>query len=141
MIFLNIGLRIRELRDSNGITAEQLADGTGLSRIYITKLENNPEAAPSFPALEKICSFLGYTIEEFFSLNLTPELKQLLDTAKELSPEQLQPLVDFIEGITVTKKTLPDGTKLEYAQAPGGRKLTEEEEKEISEYFKRHKYL
>lgn len=136
---MNIGLRIRELRNAKGITADQLADGAGLSRIYITKLENNPEAAPSFPALQKICTFLGYTIEEFFALELTPELKQLLDNAKQLSPEQLKPLIDFLKGITITKKTLPDGTKLEYAQAPGGKKLTEEEEIAIHEYFKNKK--
>jgi transcriptional regulator with XRE-family HTH domain len=133
---LNIGLRIRELRNAKNITAEQLADGTGLSRIYITKLENNPESAPSLPALENICNYLGYTLEEFFTLNLTPELKQLLDNAKGLSSDQIKPLIEFLKGVTVIKKTLPDGTQLEYAQAPGGRKLTEEEEMAIHEYLK-----
>lgn len=131
---MDIGSRIKELRKGK-MTAKELAEKIGVTREHISAVENNLKPI-SLQSIESICSILGYTLEEFFTLNLTPELKQLLETAKELSPEQLKPLVDFLQGVTVTKKTLPDGTKLEYAQAPGGRKLTEEEEMALHEYFK-----
>lgn len=140
---MNVGNRIRELREKANISNSELASLAGLSQPVMYRLENNQRNA-DIETLEKVCAALNITLLEFLNEKLDPvvltsELKKLLDTAKELSSEQLESLITFIQSIRVVKKTLPDGTKLEYAQAPDGRKLTEEEEKEISEYFKRHK--
>lgn len=131
---MDIGTRIKQLRKGK-MTAKDLAERIGVTREHLSAVENNIKPV-SLQTIEKVCEILEYSLEEFFSMELTPELKQLLDTAKELTPEQLQPLIDFLRNVTVVKKTLPDNTKLEYAQAPGGRKLTEEEELAISEYLR-----
>lgn len=130
---MDIGNRIKELRKGK-MTAKDLAEKIGVTREHLSAVENNIKPI-SLQGIENICEVLGYTLEEFFSLDLAPELKQLIDAAKGLSEDELKPLVDFLEKITITKKTL-NGKKLEYAQEIGSRKLTEEEEQALSEYFK-----
>ena len=99
---LNIGKRIKQLRNFKGITAQKLADTVGVTRIYITKLENN-ENNPSLETLFSICDALGVTLSEFFSIDeedsdsLPPEYIELVKNAKNLSPEQLKILNDFIK--------------------------------------------
>jgi transcriptional regulator with XRE-family HTH domain len=137
---MDVGIRIRELREKLGLSNRELASLAGLSQPVMHRLENNERSA-DIETLEKVCEALNITLLQFFNEDIdpvviTPELKQLLDTAKDLTPQQLESLVTFIRSIRVVKKTLEDGTRIEYAQAPGGRELTEEEEKEVSDYIR-----
>ena len=56
------GARIRELRDKRGLTREALAAKTGVSAIYIKKLEAGERTSPSLPALASIARALGATL-------------------------------------------------------------------------------
>lgn len=62
-----LGRRLRDLRDAKGLTQKQLADRTGLSAIFIRKLEAG-ERLPSLPVLEQIAAALGARV----SLELRP---------------------------------------------------------------------
>ena len=98
---MDIGNRLKQLRKQKGYTTIELASKVNVTRIYITKLEHN-ENYPSFPLLEKICEVLGITLADFFNVNnqeLSPELSNLLSNAKNLSPEQITKLNDFIGSI------------------------------------------
>lgn len=139
MDYLN---RILQLRDKANLKSTELARLAGIPQPKMSKLENGIKK-PDLEIIEAICKALEITLKDFFNeetetdiVPLTPELKELVDSAKELNSEQIIKLNDFIQSVRVVKKTLPDNTKLEYAQAPGGRKLTEEEEMVLSEYFK-----
>lgn len=100
---MNIGDKIKSLRLLNKLTATQLAKDIGITRQYLSHLENNSKT-PSFDMLEKICQAFNITLSDFFNdgtepLALTPELKGLLDHAKDLTPEQLELLSKFIKSI------------------------------------------
>jgi transcriptional regulator with XRE-family HTH domain len=53
------GERIRELRAARGLTQQQQADQLGVSKAYISALENGARGRPSAPFVDQICAWLG----------------------------------------------------------------------------------
>ena len=58
-----IGIRIKETRNQQGISAEELAELADLSSVYISYIEN-AKRKPSLESLVKICNALGITLDE-----------------------------------------------------------------------------
>ncbi len=63
---MEIGSKIKELRMRNGLTQEELADRSELSKGFISQLENDL-TSPSISTLEDILQCLGTTLSNFFS--------------------------------------------------------------------------
>ncbi len=63
---MDIGHKIKELRMLNGLTQEELADRSELSKGFISQLENDL-TSPSIATLEDLLQCLGTTLSEFFS--------------------------------------------------------------------------
>ena len=63
---MEIGSKIKELRMRNGLTQEELADRSELSKGFISQLENDL-TSPSISTLEDILQCLGTTFSDFFS--------------------------------------------------------------------------
>jgi len=63
---MDLGKRFRQLRMKNGLTLEELASRTELSRGFLSQLERNI-ASPSISTLEDIVEVLGVSMAEFFS--------------------------------------------------------------------------
>lgn len=101
VIMLDYGQRIKYFRDVAGISANALAKNVCLDPTTIYKIEAN-DSKPSLGSLERICDALGISLADFFAedrLDLEPELRRLLNSAKKLSPEQreyLQKLLDSL---------------------------------------------
>ncbi len=53
---MNIGSAIREIRQRRGITIAQICEGTGLSKGFMSQVENN-KTSPSISTLETISNF------------------------------------------------------------------------------------
>ena len=62
---MEIGNRIRELRNTQGLTQEELADRAELTKGYISQLERDM-TSPSIATLEDILQCLGTSLGEFF---------------------------------------------------------------------------
>lgn len=62
MAWRHLGERIRQLRDEQGVSREQLAAKAGLSAVYLKKLEAGERESPSLDALERIARALGATL-------------------------------------------------------------------------------
>ena len=62
---MDIGNRIRELRKTQGLTQEELADRAELTKGFISQLERDM-TSPSIATLEDILQCLGTTLGEFF---------------------------------------------------------------------------
>ena len=67
---MDIGLKLKELRILKGLTQEELADRSELSKGFISQLERNL-TSPSITSLMDILQCLGTTLGEFF--NESPE--------------------------------------------------------------------
>lgn len=65
-IKLLVGKRVRELRNSIGISQEELADLAGLDRTYITSVECGRRNI-SIVNIEKLAIALKVTLKEFFN--------------------------------------------------------------------------
>ncbi len=65
-IKLLVGKRVRELRNSIGISQEELADLAGLDRTYITSVECGKRNI-SIVNIEKLANALQVSLKEFFS--------------------------------------------------------------------------
>lgn len=70
---LNIGSKIQDLRNQNGLTQKELADRTELTKGYISQLEHG-QAIPSIMTLLDILECLGTNITEFFSEELKKQI-------------------------------------------------------------------
>ncbi len=65
-IKLLVGKRVRELRNSIGISQEELADLAGLDRTYITSVECGKRNI-SIVNIEKLAKALKVSLAEFFT--------------------------------------------------------------------------
>lgn len=63
---MEIGNKIRELRNQKGLTQEELADRSELSKGFISQLENDL-TSPSIATLVNILQCLGTNLKNFFS--------------------------------------------------------------------------
>ena len=61
----NIGRKIRDLRNRNGLTQQELADRTELTKGFISQLERG-QVSPSVLTLLDLIECLGTTASEFF---------------------------------------------------------------------------
>lgn len=93
--------RIKELMDDKGISAYKLAKISNVSSTYIREIIAG-EKQPTVEVISRICNGFGITLVDFFSEEspeLKPELRKLLETAKDFSPDQLDKLNMFLETI------------------------------------------
>lgn len=62
---MDLGAKIRQMRNQKGLTQEELADRCELTKGYISQLENNLNS-PSIATLTDILYALGSNLSEFF---------------------------------------------------------------------------
>ncbi|MBO4537965.1 MAG: helix-turn-helix transcriptional regulator [Erysipelotrichaceae bacterium] len=62
---MDIGNRVRQLRQKNGLTLEELASRTELTKGFLSQLERNL-SSPSIATLEDIAEVLGVSLADFF---------------------------------------------------------------------------
>lgn len=58
--------RLKEIRIERGLSQEELAEKSGISRATISKIENNEEASISTKTIAKLSEVLGAKPSEIF---------------------------------------------------------------------------
>lgn len=61
-----MGYRIKQIRESKGMTQTELAEKAGVARATIWKLETDEAAVTMTSTLQKIASALDVTLEDIF---------------------------------------------------------------------------
>jgi len=56
------GERLRRLRTQKGLSLDELAGATGISKAYLWKLERKPDVNPSIEITQKLAAALGSTV-------------------------------------------------------------------------------
>ncbi|BBF43887.1 transcriptional regulator, MerR family, near polyamine transporter [Lachnospiraceae bacterium KM106-2] len=92
---MKIGHKIKELRTQKGLTQEELADRSELSKGFISQLERDL-TSPSIATLVDILQCLGTNLEEFFA-NTTSE--QVVFKKQDYFEKEDQELHNTIEWI------------------------------------------
>ena len=80
-----VGARVRSLRRERGLTIEQLAAATGLTKGFISQLERD-RTAPSLSSIARICDALGVRLSHIFETEPAPALVRKRDRAKLDTP-------------------------------------------------------
>ncbi len=92
--------KIDKLRKQRGWTVYKLSVESGISQQAIHKW-NGGDTYPSIPNLQQICDAFGMTLGEFFTdgdlVELTPELKNLIDDWRTLAAEDRKTINDLIK--------------------------------------------
>jgi transcriptional regulator with XRE-family HTH domain len=124
----NIGQRIRQLRESRGMTQSQLQARSRVSRSYLSRIESG-QMTPSLGTLEKISEALGVGLSRFFvpqsngeALMEDPFIQGLRPFLRQLDGEQWQWILKRLEAITdhVTERASTPGRKIAPAGRPAG---------------------
>jgi transcriptional regulator with XRE-family HTH domain len=79
-----VGARVRSLRRERGLTIEQVASATGLTKGFISQLERD-RTSPSLSSIARICDALGVRLSHIFEREPAPALirrdeRQVIDT-------------------------------------------------------------
>jgi HTH-type transcriptional regulator, repressor for puuD len=94
--------RLKELRTEVGLSTTELGKLIGMSQSAISKLENGQRRI-DLETLESICNALNKTFADFFNFEshdqLPPDLLQLIETAKKLTPEERKKFNDLLQTI------------------------------------------
>ena len=93
---MNVGTRIRELRERAGFTQNKLAEWAGVSQTHLRRVELGQQDI-TVGQLGLVCDGLGITLAEFFDVSETQETFSAV-TAK-LTPKQKQLLMEFLKSI------------------------------------------
>ena len=88
---MDVHKRLQQLLNERGWTEYRLSKKCGLSESTLANIFRR-NTMPSITTLEAICNGFGITLSQFFTeddmVELTPELKNLFDKWKALTPEQ-----------------------------------------------------
>lgn len=68
-----VGARVRALRRERGLTIEQIASATGLTKGFISQLERD-RTSPSLSSIARICDALGVRLSHIFEHEPAPAL-------------------------------------------------------------------
>ncbi|MCI8729533.1 MAG: helix-turn-helix domain-containing protein [Clostridia bacterium] len=93
---MNVGDRIKELRERSGFTQNKLAEWAGVSQTHLRRVELGQQDI-TIGQLRMVCDGLGVTLAEFFNVNEQEE--SLTDVIAKLTPKQKQLLIDFLKSI------------------------------------------
>jgi len=98
-----IGKIIKELREKNGLTLEDLANKIESSKSYIWDLENKPNIRPSAETVYKLATSLDTTVNVLMGEKSIDDLEEL-DQAffrnyQKLSPPTKKTLSDILEAL------------------------------------------
>ncbi len=96
---MDVGKRIKALREVKGMTVNKLANMAGISQSFLRDIELGNKN-PTVETLTYFCDALNITLSEFFNDNdyeISPFLKSAI---KNLNDNQQIKLADFINSLT-----------------------------------------
>lgn len=100
-----VGARIAEIRNSKGISLSKLSRESGVSKGYLSELENGIKENPNIEILDKIAKALDISVSDLFEQDpidteledLEEDMKLLFSKAKQLSKENRKKVLRMIE--------------------------------------------
>lgn len=93
---MNVGERLRNLREQCGYSQNGLAERSGVSQTHLRRVELG-QADITVGHLELLCDAMGITIKEFFEDDTNSD--EVSVALSKLSPKQKKLLLAFIESL------------------------------------------
>jgi len=96
---INIGKRVRNIRESKGITQKELANKMDVTKSYVSKIESGDQI-PKLARLELIAIGLDVTLEELiFNTSVDSKWKEVIELfeQKGINPEEVLKFISVLE--------------------------------------------
>ncbi len=98
---INVGKRITEIRNAQGISLTSLAKRSGIAQSSLSYIESG-KAQPTVETVNKICTAMGLTLAEFFADTreqepVPPEVRRIMDKVRKLPPDKLKVLESVLD--------------------------------------------
>ena len=91
---MSVSQKIRQLREKKGLSLGKLAGMSGVSKAYLSQLENSVSTQPSAQVLYKIASALGTTIADLLDKPVRVHSADFPELQDESIPDGLRELID-----------------------------------------------
>ena len=96
---MDVGIRIKELREKKGFTVNKLANLAGISQSFLRDIELGNKN-PTIETLSYFCDALGISLKDFFDADSNNEINIFLAAElKKLTDAQQQSLAEFIKAL------------------------------------------
>lgn len=100
-----VGSKIAKIRNKRGISLSKLSRESGVSKGYLSELENGIKENPNIEILDKIAKALDVSVSDLFEQDpideeledLEEDMKLLFSKAKQLSKENRKKVLKMIE--------------------------------------------
>ena len=93
---MDIGERLRALREKAGYSQNALADKAGIAQTHLRKVELG-QSGISVDHLGMVCDALGISLKEFFDFKTEPD--EFSEVLAKISPKQKKLLLEFLKTI------------------------------------------
>ena len=93
---MNIGDRIKTLREKSGYTQNALADKAGVSQTHLRRVELG-QADITVGHLQLVCDALEISVRDFFNVN--DDAEEFSSALSGLTPKQKKLLIDFLKSL------------------------------------------
>lgn len=93
---MNVGERIKLLREKAGYSQNELANRADVSQTHLRRVELG-QSGITVDHLQMVCDALGITIREFFDAENAPD--ELSESVANLTPKQKQLLISFLKSL------------------------------------------
>ncbi len=93
---MDVGARIKQLREKNKFSQNYLADIAGISQTHLRRVELG-EADITVGHLQLVCDALGISLKDFF--NISNEQEELSSAISNLTPKQRNLLLEFLKSL------------------------------------------
>ena len=93
---MDVGNRIKQLREQNKYSQHYLADIAGISQTHLRRVELGT-ADITVGHLQLVCDALGISLKDFF--NVSEEQEDISSAISNLTPKQRNLLLEFLKSI------------------------------------------
>ena len=93
---MNIGNRIKFLREKAGLSQNALADKAVVSQTHLRRVELG-QADITVGHLQLVCDALEISLKDFF--NVSEDIEELAIAMASLTPKQKNLLIDFLKSL------------------------------------------
>jgi len=97
---LDVGARIKERRELNMLSMNQLAEDSGVSQGFISDVEAGSKSI-TVSKLEKICNYLGVSLAEFFSTEISEQpsihVRYACQRLELLKKDEFKAIMELVE--------------------------------------------
>ncbi|HIS35841.1 TPA: helix-turn-helix transcriptional regulator [Candidatus Scatousia excrementigallinarum] len=93
---MDVGNRIKQLREQNKYSQNYLADIAGISQTHLRRVELGT-ADITVGHLQLVCDALGISLKDFF--NVSEEQEDISSAISNLTPKQRNLLLEFLKSV------------------------------------------